>query len=123
MPRTKLQDLSVDELVESYAALGLEQDEAVLDNDTREFNRLFAKVVEIEKELKSRTPDQRRALMRLYDHSNDQVRLNAAKATLAVAPVEARKLLEAIASSGDFPQYGDAGMALWALDEGISEPT
>jgi HEAT repeat protein len=121
--RLELQKLTIDELVERFAALGLEQDEALLDNDTRKFNRVFAKVEKVEEELKSRTPDQRRALLSLYDHENDQVRLNAANATLAVSPKDARALLEAIAESGVFPQRGDAGMALWALDEGISEPT
>ena len=109
MKRLELQKLTIDELVERFAALGLEQDEA--------------KVEKVEEELKSRTPDQRRALLPLYDHENDQVRLNAANATLAVSPKDARALLEAIAESGVFPQRGDAGMALWALDEGISEPT
>lgn len=123
MTRVNLQKLSVDELVERFVVLGLGQDEADLDNDIPEFNRLFGQMDAVEKELKSRAPDQRRALMRLYDHSNDQVRLAVANATLAVAPKEARKLLETIAESGVFPQRGEAGMALWALDEGISEPT
>jgi hypothetical protein len=118
-----LHALSVDELVESFAGLCIEQDEALLDNDTRKFNRLFAKVEKVEEELKSRTPDQRGALMSLYEHPNAQVRLNAAKATLATAPAEARKQLEAIAESGEFPQYGHAGMTLDALDRGIFKPS
>jgi len=80
-------------------------------------------VEKVEAELKSRASDQRRALMTLYEHPSAQVRLNAAKATLAVAPVEAREQLEAIANSGDFPQYGHAGMSLDALDRGIFKPT
>ena len=123
MKRLNLQKLSVEELIERFAALGLEQDDALLDNDTRKFNQLFDRLETIENELKSRPSDQRRALESLYDHENDQVRLNAANATLAVSPKRARKLLEAIAESGVFPQKGDAGMALWALDKGISEPT
>ena len=51
-----------------------------------------------------------------------QVRLNAAKLTLAVAPKAAREALEAIASSHHYPQAGDAGMTLFALDDGIFEP-
>lgn len=47
-----------------------------------------------------------------------QVRLNAAKATLAVAPKAARQKLEDIAGSG-WPLAGDAGMSLWNLDRGV----
>jgi hypothetical protein len=61
--------------------------------------------------------------MRLYDHPNVQVRLNAANATLAVAPQEARNLLEKIANSNLFPQAGDAGMALVGLKRGSYKPT
>jgi hypothetical protein len=80
-------------------------------------------MVAIEDELKARTPDQRPMLLNLYDHPNAQVRLNAMKATLAVAPATARRNLEALATSLDFPQAGDAGMTLYALDRGIFKPT
>jgi len=58
----------------------------------------------------------------LYRHANAQVRLAAAKATLAVAPEDARQMLQRIADSGEFPQAGDAGMCLVALDRGIFKP-
>jgi hypothetical protein len=63
------------------------------------------------------------ALMDLYGHPNMQVRLKAAKNTLAVAPQAAREQLEAIVASDWQPYAGDAGMCLWALDEGIFKPT
>jgi len=59
--------------------------------------------------------------MSLYDHSNMQVRLNPAKATWGVDQRAARAQLKAIAASKHFPQAGDAGMCLWAIDEGISK--
>jgi|SRR5680860_1034193 len=123
MSGTDLRELSVDELVESFAAFALGQYEADLDDDIPEFTRLFWQMEAVEEELKSRAPDRRRALTLLYDHPNVQVRLGAAKATLAVAPDDARKLIEAIAKSGEFPQAGDAGMTLDALDRGIFKPT
>ncbi|MET0705817.1 MAG: DUF2019 domain-containing protein, partial [Tardiphaga sp.] len=46
----------------------------------------------------------------------------AAKLTLAVAPVEARAQLQAIADSKWFPQAGDAGMSLWNLERGVFKP-
>jgi hypothetical protein len=54
--------------------------------------------------------------MRFYAHENFQVRLNAAKATLAVARAEAEAQLEAIAASNHMPQAGAAGMALSMLN-------
>jgi hypothetical protein len=48
--------------------------------------------------------------------------LQAAKGTLGVAPVEARKIIEAVKQSGWFPQAGDAGMTLINLDRGIFKP-
>jgi uncharacterized protein DUF2019 len=73
-------------------------------------------------ELKRRPGDQRRALLPLYDHPNIEVRLRAAKRTLAVAPVEARRMIESIAASRWFPHAGDAGMCLELLDRGIFVP-
>jgi hypothetical protein len=51
-----------------------------------------------------------------------QVRLNAAKATLAVAPHAARQTIEAIAASTWPPQCYAARMCLAALDEGVFKP-
>ena len=118
-----LAKLTIEELIERFATLGLDQHEAILDDDNERFARLFWQMEAVEDELKSRQRDQRRALTRLYDHRNAQVRLCAAKATLAVAPEEARRLIEKIAKSHEFPQAGDAGMTLRALDEGIFKPT
>ena len=115
--------MTVDELVERFTALALDQDEANLDNDIPGFSRLFHQMQEVKAELKARPGDQRRALLSLFAHRNVQVRLMAAKATLAVAPEAAREKLEDIASSHEFPQAGEAGMSLWALDEGIFKPT
>ena len=115
--------MTVDDLVQRFATLGLEEDKAILHDDNEEFTRLFWEMEAVEGELKSRQGDQRRALTRLYDHRNVQVRLCAAKATLAVVHLEARGLIETIAKSHEFPQAGDAGMTLRALDEGIFKPT
>ena len=123
MKRPRLADMSLEELIESFASIGIAQDEALLDRDTARFNRLFRQMEDVSAELKSRTGDQRRALLALYDHPNIQVRLKAADTTLAVAPEAARQKLEEIATSHEFPQAGDAGMSLWALDEGIFKPT
>lgn len=122
MKRPRLEILTVDQLVENYAAIGVEQYKALDADDTAKYNRLFGRIMEIEKELKRRTGDRRGALMSSYNYSNMQVRLNAAKATLAVAPQAARQLVEAIADSNWPPQCYDAGMCLEMLDQGVFKP-
>ena len=123
MKRTGLADMTVDELVRRFEVITLAQDEATRDDDNERYARLFRQMEEVKQELKRRAGDQRRALMSFYDHPNAQVRLKAAKATLAVAPVEARRLIQAIADSHEFPQAGEAGMTLVNLDRGIFKPT
>jgi cytochrome c oxidase assembly protein Cox11 len=105
-----------------FAALGVAEDKAERVDDTAEYKRLYWLMDAVKKELKSRPGDQRRALLTLYDHPNMQVRLMAAKSTLAVAPDEARRMVEWIAASRWFPQAGDAGMCLARLDSGDFVP-
>lgn len=123
MKTIRLRDMTVDQLVEHFTAIALNQDEALLVNDHATFNRLFDEMEAVKLELKARDGDQRRALVRLYDHPNAQVRLKAVKATLAVAPEVARRLLKTIADSREFPQAGEAGMSLVNLERGIFRPS
>ncbi len=51
-----------------------------------------------------------------------QVRLEAAKWSLGVAPEMARKVIQNIYDSKWYPQAGDAGMTLWNLDRGVFKP-
>jgi hypothetical protein len=88
----------------------------------RKHKKLFTDMFAVTHELKRREPDAGLALTKLLDHPNFQVRLQAAKATLAVAPDAARKVIEAISESSRFPQAGDAGMCLEALADGIFKP-
>ncbi|MGD9924131.1 MAG: DUF2019 domain-containing protein [Pseudorhodoplanes sp.] len=122
MKRIKLSDMTTEQLVRLFADLAVQQDAALLYRAQREVNKIFWKLEEIKSELKSRPGDQRAALLSLYDHKNMQVRLKAAKATLAIAPQAARAQLEEIQSSGWQPQAGDAGMSLRALDDGVYKP-
>ena len=80
-------------------------------------------MVEVREELKRRPGDERRALIALYDHQNAQVRLQAARASFAVAPEAARSVIEAIANSKIGPQAGDAGMTISNLEWGVFKPT
>ena len=115
--------MSVTDLVDRFTAAALGQFKAELQSDIAKQNRFIEQGWAIADELKSRAGDQRSALLRLFDHPNVQVRLNAARLTLAVAPTAAREVVQAIADSRQYPQAGDAGMCLSALDQGIFTPS
>lgn len=123
MKRQSLKRSTTTELVTRFATAAFQQDYALLDGDIAKVNRLFSVLQEIAGELKVREGDQRRALLELYEHPNAQVRLKAAKATLAVEPVKARRMLEAIVEAREFPQAGEAGMCMYNLDTGFFKPT
>lgn len=123
MSKMPWSSMSTTQLVEQFAAIAREQDQAILANATAKYNRLYDRMADVVDELKSRPGDQRRELARLYEFPSMQVRLKAAIHTLAVAPIEARGQLEAIAESKWFPQAGDAGMSLWNLDRGVFKPS
>ena len=114
---------TVPDLVALFVALGLDQYQARLRNEQKRLNRATLEMFDVCEELKARAGDQRSALVSLYSHPNLQVRLMAAKLTLAVAPAAAKQLLQEIADSKEYPQAGDAGMSLWALKQGIFRPT
>jgi enoyl reductase-like protein len=123
MKRINLHEMTSDQLVQRFTELAIEQDHATLGFDTSELNRLFRLLMSVSDELKSRDGDQRRALLPLYNHPNPQVRVKAAKATLAIAPQAARDVLQAIVDTKLQPQALEAGMSLWNLERGVYKPT
>jgi hypothetical protein len=122
MKDVELGAISSNDLVHRFAQIGVAQDRALLGGEIAKFNRLFQQMMDVTNELKKREGDQRRLLLELFDFPNMQVRLQAAKLTLAVAPAEARKQLEAIADTHWMPQAGDAGMSLSFLDRAVIKP-
>ena len=123
MKPVDLRSMSVATLVQRFVDLCLGQYEAELRSENAKENRLIKDMFAVADELKARPGDQRTALLSLYDHPNAQVRLMAATETLAVAPEEARRMLEVIRATEAPPQGPDAGMSLRALDEGSYKPT
>jgi hypothetical protein len=99
MNQLELEKMSADELIERLVQVGVAQDEAQLEDNHSGFNRLYDQMREVDRELRARGQAARMLLLRLFDHPNIQVRLNAAALSLAVAPTEARRALEAIARS------------------------
>lgn len=111
-----LAKMTTEDLLELYSQLCMQQNTAEKRGDIAKFNRLFGRIGDIHQELKRRPGDQRSLLLNLFNHPDMQVRLNAAKGVLDVAPLEARKQIRVIADSGWFPQAGDAGMYLDIID-------
>ncbi len=129
MKAVDLRSMNIDQLIERFAAIGeaqyqaLEQHEDWIEDKANvSFNKLFAQMNDVDLELRARGREARLALQGLYDHPNVQVRLKAAKRTLAVAPEAARHVIEAVANSKWYPQAGEAGMTLWNLDNGTFKP-
>jgi hypothetical protein len=108
----------VNQLVERFIAIALDQYDALLDDEHAKYNRLYEQMDAITRELKHRTGDQRRALIRLHDHPNAQVRLKSAIATLALVPEAARQTLQTISDRNEYPQAAYARDMLVALDKG-----
>lgn len=122
MKRKNLEGMSVDQLVDLFEDCCLQQDRVLRQGVVRRHKRLFEDMFAITDELKKRGPAARLALTKFYNHPSIQVRLQAAKSTLAVAPDAARQVIQAISKSKYLPQAGDAGMCLLMLERGISRP-
>jgi hypothetical protein len=118
----KLAAMSTTQLVNRFEELCLNQYEADLDFDMPRYNRAFDTMMAISKELPSRLGDQRRALLKLYDHPNEQVRLKAAIHTLTLLPDDARAVMQKLIDDRIHPQAMDAGMLLDSLDAGRYVP-
>jgi hypothetical protein len=122
MSGVDLKSMSVEELVDRFAKLGIEQDQAQLFSNIPRVNRLYDEIEMIKAVLKSRDGDARKALVALHVHPNMQVRLKAAIATLGVARSSARRVLDDIISAEEYPQTANARGILRALDEGRFVP-
>jgi hypothetical protein len=114
--------MSTDELVDLFAQNGIEQERVIFKEQVAKYKKVFGQMAAIDAELKRRGAAARLALTRLYEHPNMQVRLQAARLTIAVSPAGARRVLEAIALSGRMPQAADARGKLRDLVEGVTRP-
>jgi hypothetical protein len=118
--RSPLRGMTTEQLVDRFLTLALDQDEALLQDKTARFNRLYGLLQAVVVDLVAR--DQLPALLALLDHPNPQVRLKAATAVHGVAPAAARRALQRIVDADDYPQAPDAAGMLRPLDQGGHEP-
>ena len=122
MKRMKLDDMTIEALVERFVEIGLAQDEALFHDQYSKYNRLYDKMMAVDAELRRRGPEARQALGTLFVYPNLHVRLKAAIWSLAVLPAEARRVLQQIYDWKLYPEAGDAGMILSGLDDGTFKP-
>lgn len=85
MNRIVLADLSLQQLVQRFTAIALEQSEALRTDRLQKYNKLYDRMEDVRRELKSRNGDRRDALSELMRHPNAQVRLKAAITVLAIS--------------------------------------
>lgn len=111
-----ISEMDVADLVERYVQLSLQQKAAADVWKVAEVNRLFDQIHRIGDELGRRPGDQRSVLIKLFAHPNLDVQFNAATSVMSIAPVEARRQMQAIADSKQYPVAGRAGMYLLMLD-------
>jgi|WetSurMetagenome_2_1015567.scaffolds.fasta_scaffold1234643_1 hypothetical protein len=115
MRQPSLAHLSTDELVDLFEQNAIEQDRVIFKEQISKYKEVFGESDAIYAEFQKRGHDALRALMRLYKSPNMQVRLQAARLTIAVAPAEAQSVLENIARFGHVPQSANARGKLEAL--------
>ncbi|GGF22956.1 hypothetical protein GCM10011611_31330 [Aliidongia dinghuensis] len=119
----KLDNLTIDELVVQFASLCEQQYPSMLNDEIKEYNRIFDKQSEIDKELRRRGLQARLALTKLFDHPHIQVRLIAAQCCLGVAREPALAVLRQIVKDEVVgPLHLSAGMSIALLEEGITHP-
>ncbi|MEW6256680.1 MAG: DUF2019 domain-containing protein [Pseudomonadota bacterium] len=110
------------ELRDEFIRVCLEQ-EKTDDFDIKNLNRLFHQMAAAVEELKRGPGDARRLLLPLFEHESLQVRLRAAKNAFALDPVGARRVLQWLRETQQYPHGMDAGMMLAAIDAGEFIPT
>ena len=109
-------------LVERFAKLAHDAGAAVLDSETRQANRIFHYMEEIDTILRTRGRQSRLMLAPLLDDEDRFVRYYAAQYLLGLIPDRARKVVEWNAKYGFDAIAGDAGMTLDDLDSGFYKP-
>ncbi|MEP9380257.1 DUF2019 domain-containing protein [Aquabacter sp. CN5-332] len=109
-------------LVEKFIEVCLEQESKNDGDHIQDYNKLIRRMVKITEEMKSRPGDARRLLTPLFGHSSWQVRVRAAMSAFALAPIEARQVLEQVRATRVNPYAADASGMLAAIDAGEYTP-
>lgn len=119
---TTFDTTTIDELLARFVTISEQQYPLTLNDDFKNYNALFDKLTAIDRELRHRGIDARLALTRLFDHPNIQVRLNAAKRSLAVARQSSLVVLRQIIKEDIGPFRLAAGMTVALVEDGTIVP-
>jgi hypothetical protein len=115
MRREVLSNLTVSELVELFLEKGLAEFGATEAMDIPRANKLTGDLNAIGRELASRGPEAKRALLPLLDHETDSIRMSAAAHCHAIEPERSRQVLADISAHGYVPYRILADVQLWDL--------
>lgn len=112
--------MTTDDLISNFQSMCLEQSKALRRLNSRRYNLFYDPIMAVRHELDQR--GERQLIAELYHHADPHVRFQAAMATLAVFPEEARSVLQTIADREEWPSDGDARGILSALADGTFVP-
>jgi hypothetical protein len=116
-----ISEISADDLLIEFVRLCVEQGEALeLLKEGSNVQTVGKRILGIAAELRTRPNTQRIGLMQLLSHPNSWVRFHAAEGCIDLTPVDARRELQRLADSGDYPVAGHAGMFLSLYDGELS---
>lgn len=117
--KTDFSKVGIEELLNLFVRLSIEQEEAIYVANTSGFNRLGDTLYEIINEIKRRPDDRGQSMLKLFGHPNTQVRFNAATSVSGLFTNEARRAIQSIADSKSDLMASDARMYLRTLDAWI----
>jgi hypothetical protein len=110
------------ELVSQFSAIAKARGEATMMLDTRRANACFDRMKAVDLEMRARGTETRKALVPLLSNPDRYVRYYAAMYLLALAPDQARAILEWNTKFEVGILAADARGMLRALDEGTYKP-
>ncbi|MEW6256634.1 MAG: DUF2019 domain-containing protein [Pseudomonadota bacterium] len=110
-----LNDIALRDL---FAALCIQQGEAIDDLNWKKYNKIFHSVSVVANEMRERSGNARHLLLPFLSHQNSQVRLMAAAYTYAIAPAAARHAMEELMQTGVGHFQLSAGSFLRAIESG-----
>ena len=124
--KRNLSRLSDEALRDLFETLAIKQGDAWAPENPKtlwRYEKFYFEIRDVALELQSRPGDARRILIPLLEHENWQVRLKTGTYVFALAPEQARRTLEWLASTRVGPVCMEAGSFLGAVDDGMYVPT
>lgn len=97
MNKARIKELATAELVEDIRTLSAERWRAIYAGNPREGNRIYHRLIALEKELRKRGIEEQRQLLKLLEDADPGTRCWVAASVLDFAPAEAERVLSELA--------------------------